>query len=199
MKRIITLSIAAVVLTGSAMAQNTKKAGQKEQAKEWKKNGNHGKKDRGEFVKDLNLSDAQKEQFKSLNKDYRAKEQVLRDERKAKAEQILTAEQKQKIEAQKQERKAAAEAKAENRFENMQKELNLSNDQAAKLKASNEAFRNKRKAILDDTSLSQEQKREQMKALADQHKTAVEGILTAEQIEKMKSQRINNKGAKRNS
>jgi Spy/CpxP family protein refolding chaperone len=218
MKRILTLTMAAALMIGSAMAQETskdKKEGKHKQNKEWKKKGSHGKHNRGEFAKDLNLTDAQKQQFKSINEEYRAKfkalrsndnatvgdvkkqSEALRKEQQEKMQNILTADQKAKMQELRSKKQTGSKAKGEKRFEEMQNDLNLSNDQATKLKSQNEAFRNKMQAIRDNKTLSQEQKKEQVKALAAEHKESLKSVLTAEQLDKMKANRKD--GGKRKS
>lgn len=83
--------------------------------------GKHGQKAQ-KFVKELNLSEAQREQMQAINKDAKAQRkaikdlpeadrkvaaQKLRDDRKAKTATILTPEQRQKLD----EMKAAHKAK----------------------------------------------------------------------------------------
>lgn len=52
------------------------------------------------FAKDLNLTDAQKEQMKTLNKDFRDKSQKLRKEHKENIAKILSPEQQKQLEKQ---------------------------------------------------------------------------------------------------
>jgi Spy/CpxP family protein refolding chaperone len=193
MKRIFTLAFAALLLAGSVMAQdNSKKENKKDKAgKEWKagdKKGKHGK-HKGAFAKELNLTDAQKEQIKAINQEYKGKEKASREERKAKFESVLTAEQKAKLEQMKQQRKAEGKERGEKRFESMKKDLNLSDVQGQQIKTLNEDFRNKAKAIKDNTSLTQEQKKEQLKALHEQRQAQMKSILTAEQQQKIEAKK----------
>jgi Spy/CpxP family protein refolding chaperone len=212
MKRIFTLSVAALLFAGTAMAQNVNKQAKKEKAtKEWKQGGKHGKHGAGSG-KELNLTDAQKQQIKALNEEYKAKikalknddnakvgdvkkqAQALREEQRIKMQNILTAEQKAKLADLKEKRKAEGKQKGEKRFQQMQKDLNLSADQSAKLKAQNEQFKTQAEAIKNNSSLTQDQKKEQFKTLMEQRKTAMKSILTAEQLEKMKAERKEHKG-----
>ncbi len=185
MKRILTLSIAALLFAGSAIAQDTKTSKDKA-GKEWKKDGKkgkHGKHKGAGFAKDLNLTDAQKEQMKAV-----------KQEQHSKMQNILTAEQKAKIAERKKQRQAEAKTRGANRFGDMQKELGITNDQAAQLKTQNEAFRNKAKAIRENNDLTKEQKKEQTKALHAERKESMKAILTAEQIQKMEAKRKDGKG-----
>jgi Spy/CpxP family protein refolding chaperone len=213
MKRIFTLSVAALLFAGTAMAQDVNKQAKKDKgAKEWKQGGKHGKHGGAGFGKELNLSDAQKQQIKALNEEYKGKmkalksndnatvgdvkkqAQALREEQRSKMQNILTAEQKTKLAELKEKRKAEGKAKGEKRFEQMQKNLNLSADQSAKLKAQNEQFKTQAEAIKSNSSLSQEQKKEQFKSLMEQRKASTKAILTPAQLEKMKAERKDKKG-----
>jgi len=197
MKRIFTLSFAALLLAGTAFAQNTKTPKDKA-GKEWKKDGQKNKHDKHKgaaLAKELELTDAQKEQFKTLKKESKEKEKALKAERKEKAQAILTADQQSKLAELKEKRKAEAKTKRANRYAAIQKESGITNDQAAQLKAQNEAFRNKAKAIRDNESLTKEQKKVQIKALHTERKESLRTILTAEQIQKMEAKR---KDMKRN-
>jgi Spy/CpxP family protein refolding chaperone len=216
MKRIFTLSVAALLFVGSTMAQNVKKDAKKDKAgKEWKKGGRHGKHGDVPFGKELNLTDAQKQQIKSLNEEYRSKmkalrsndnatvgdvkkqAQALREEQHSRMQNILTAEQKAKMAELKDKRKAGGKEKGAKHFEQMQKDLNLTADQSAKLKAQNEEFKTKAEAIKNNSSLSKEQKKEQFKSLMEQRKASTKSILTAEQLQKMEAKKKEHKGKDR--
>ncbi len=196
MKKILALSFAFAILGFSVSAQQTR------EMKSHRKGGQmqHGQKD---MYKDLNLSEAQKAQLK-INRDankakmdalekqdnltvkeMRARKTALMQEQKAQMESILTPEQKAKIAAD----RSAMAGKRKNmdgqRGEAMKEKLGLSNDQAAKLKAQNEATREKVKSIQANQSLSADQKKEQMKAVKDAANAERKSILTAEQIKKM--------------
>jgi hypothetical protein len=67
----------------------------------------------------------------------------------------------------------------------MKEKLNLTDEQAAKLKAQNEATHSKVKSIMDDQSLSLEQKKIQLKAIREASKNDRKSILTADQLKKM--------------
>lgn len=202
MKRILTLSFAALLLAGSAIAQDTKQAGKEKAGKEWKKHGKHGKHGKHHarkhdgMAKELNLSEAQKQEFKTLNQEYKTKAKALRAERKARAENILTAEQKSKVAALREKRKTEARQKGGDRFEKAKKELNLTEAQGQRMKAINESFRERAKAIRGNESLSKEQKKEQFKSLNEQRRNEMKAVLTAEQIQKLESRKKEFKGRK---
>jgi Spy/CpxP family protein refolding chaperone len=64
------------------------------------------------------------------------------------------------------------------------KELKLTDDQMAKLREINRAQADKLRALRQDTSLSQEDRRKKMQELRDANATALKGILSAEQFAK---------------
>jgi Spy/CpxP family protein refolding chaperone len=215
MKKLLIAASALLLIAGSAQAQST----QKDSAfRKHQRDGVHHKQGMG--MKDLNLTDAQKKQFKDLNESYRkqatdlrndkslsadqlkAKTQSLRKEQYGKMQTILTDEQKAKFAAQRKQggqkgmyTRGDKQARGRN-FEQMKTKLGLTDAQSAKLKANGEEFRNKAKAIRDNNSLSQEQKKEQVKALAQQNRENMKSILTPEQMEKLKAGRKNKMGSK---
>lgn len=72
-------------------------------------------------------------------------------------------------------------------MQKMQQELNLSADQQAKMTKLREEFKTKSQTIRNNNALSQEQKKEQYKSLAQEHRSQVKSILTKEQLEKMEA------------
>ena len=71
----------------------------------------------------------------------------------------------------------------------MKAELNLTDEQSAKLDANRKAMGDKMKAINENSKLSAEEKKTQMRELRKQQKESLESILTKEQLEKMKEKR----------
>ncbi len=65
-------------------------------------------------------------------------------------------------------------------------DLGLTDDQVAKLKAVQEASRPQLEAIMQDQSLSREQKRDKAQPIMKEARAKIESILTPEQREKMK-------------
>ena len=65
--------------------------------------------------------------------------------------------------------------------------LNLSADQQAKMTQIRTDFRSKAEVLRNNSALSQDQKRTQMKELMQQQQEQVKAVLTKEQREKMKS------------
>jgi Spy/CpxP family protein refolding chaperone len=71
--------------------------------------------------------------------------------------------------------------------------LDLTADQQAKMKTLHESYKSQAKAIKDNQSLSDDQKKEQMKALSVKRREEMKLILTPEQQQKMSQQRRNMK------
>lgn len=75
----------------------------------------------------------------------------------------------------------------------MKTALSLSNDQAFKIKAQNEATYTKLKAIKENETLSKDEKKQQMKTVKEISKEERKNILSAAQIKKMEEIKVNRK------
>jgi len=189
MKKVLIPLIALLALTVSVNAQHKMVKGKHHHQK-------------GMMAKELNFTDAQKAQAKTINEDARKKMQELnknesitvkeqRDrkaaiqkERKTKIDGLLTAEQKAKQTQLRAEHKAKKEAEYAKHLDKMKSNLNLTDDQVAKLKSQRTATRTKAEQIRNNESLSREQKKEQMMALKAEAKKQHDKILTPEQLKK---------------
>ena len=192
MKKVLIPLIALLALTVSVTAQNNMGI----------KGKHHHQHQKGMMAKQLNFTDAQKAQAKKINEDSRKKMLELnknesitvkeqRDrkagiakERKAKMDGLLTAEQKTKQTQLKAEHKAKKEAGYAKRMDRMKTNLNLTDDQVAKLKAQRAANHAKAEQIKNNETLSREQRKEQMIALKTEAKSQQAKIFTAEQLKK---------------
>ena len=206
MKKFLLAASALFLMTAASQAQTTQSESQVQ------------KHHRGAFshhngMQNLNLSDTQKKQMKDLRESYhkqiadlqndkslsadqlKEKTQTLRKEQFSKMQSFLTPEQKTQM--------ASLRAGGANRdfgrgqrFEQMQAQLGLTADQAAKLKASREDFHKKAEAIRADNSLTDAQKKDQVKALAKQHHESLKSVLTPDQLAKLKAGRKMKNNAK---
>lgn len=79
----------------------------------------------------------------------------------------------------------------------MMSELNLTSDQKTKLKEMRMANKQKRDAIMNNSSLSETQKREQLKDLHKEHAKGLDTVLTDDQKAKMKSMKEQRKNDKK--
>lgn len=157
----------------------------------------------GMAFKNLNLTDAQKQQMKADHesfkkqmheldkndnmtvKEYREKKDALHKAQKEKMMSMLTPEQKNQLEQNKKNRLAEREARDAKRMEKMKTNLGLTDDQVAKIKTSRESIRTQMNAIREDDKLSSTEKKEKLMALKEQHKNSIKQYLTPEQISKM--------------
>jgi len=160
--------------------------------------------ERHKAMQELNLTEAQKEQFKTEKdafrqkmeahkknenitvKEWKAKRESLVKEHKAKMESVFTPEQKAKLEKIKKDGQARQQEMMKQRAEKMKTHLGLTEEQSAKLEKSRKEMGDKMKAIRENKSLTDEQKREQMRELGKKQKENMKSILTEEQLKKMK-------------
>lgn len=209
MKKIISAALSITLLVGAAQAQTTGKGDRQHRG------------ERKEMTyKKLNLTADQKAKFQSL-RDAQKKEMdalrqsgnVTQEQRKAVHEKyktqydaILTPAQREEWNKQQTTgRKGDKSMGFGNRGGNMgaqaaffKKELNLTNDQETKLTALFQEFRSKAQNIRSNNNLSQEQKRTQVQALAQQYMTQGKAVLTPEQakkFEEMKGKRWNRRNS----
>ncbi len=158
----------------------------------------------GMDMKQLNLTEEQKAKFKTQKEEFRkkmeelkkndgitvkewkSKAEALRKEHKAGMDKILTSDQKAQLEKMKVEGKAKREAMEKKHGETMKTRLGLSDEQSAKMDANRKEIGEKMKAIRENKSLSDEQKKEQMKELHKKQKENMKSILTEEQLKKIK-------------
>ena len=157
---------------------------------------------KGMDMNQLNLTDAQKEQFKTQKesfrkqmeelkkndnitvKEWRSRMENLKKEQKTKMQSILTSDQKAQIEKMKAERKAMNEIDAKARMEKMKLRLGLTDEQAAKLKKNRTEMMEKMKALKENDKMDADKKKEQMHDLMKKQKEQMKSILTEEQMKK---------------
>jgi Spy/CpxP family protein refolding chaperone len=192
MKKIILSALALAVATLTIQAQDM--PGKKHHSK-----GRH----HAEVFQQLNLTEDQQTQVKTINDDFRKqvqelkknenitvkdqkdRMQALRNDHKTKMQNLLTSDQKAQLEKMKQDRKATHEVDAKAKMDKMKIRLGLSDDQVARLKKSRTETAAKMKAIHENASLTDDQKKEQAKELMKQRKENLKSILTEEQLKKM--------------
>ena len=155
-------------------------------------------------MKQLNLTDAQKGQFKKENesfrnklaelkkneditvKEWKSQMESLRKSHKSSMDGILTTEQKGQIEKMKADGKARHEGMMKKRGEHMKTRLGLTDEQSAKLQKNREETGKKIKEIRENTSLGDEKKREAIREIMKGQRETMKTILSKEQLEKMK-------------
>ena len=179
--------------------------------KKWtKKDFSHKQFKNGAGLDSLHLSDAQKMQVRTINESFRQqmqdlhkqgsitvdqqkqKREALAKERKEKIAAILTPAQKQQFEASSKDSKNwRNDGMRANKIEDMKKDLNLSPDQSAKLNTLNSTFKTNLQNIRQNSALSSDEKKEQMKSLMKQHRSDMDALLTNDQKEQLKSRQKN--------
>lgn len=202
MKKIVLTLIlgAAAVATVAAQEIPERKAdGYKPHAK----HRMHGKRD----FANLNLTQDQKDKFKALSEEQRAqmsdlkkqdnitvkesreKMEALHKDYKQKRESILTSEQKTQLQKDRAASKERAMDSGRKRGERMKQELNLSDEQSAKLTENRKQMSENMKSIRENAALTDVQKKEQTRELMKKQHESMKSILTEEQMEKFKQQR----------
>jgi hypothetical protein len=212
MKKLI-FSTAIIALVLSVQSQEIPERKSERPMMDQKNKGHHPM--QGIDMKQINLTDAQKEQFKIQKesfrkqmeelkkndnitvKEWKGKAEALRKQHKEQTQSILTKEQKSQLEKMKVERKAKNEAMGKQRAEKMKTTLGLTEEQSAKMQTNRLKMGEKMKAIRENTSLSDEQKRENMKQLHKEQKEFMKSILTQEQLNKMKENKHHKPGGER--
>lgn len=193
MKRILSTALAILLFVGASQAQSTAEG----------KGRHHGK--GSEMAKELNLSAEQKAKLKSIHEAEKKDMQALKSDGRTEAdrvarkeihekyriqiESVLTAEQKAKFKEERKEFKDGRMDKADRKEDGREfgQELNLSADQKTKVASLNQEFKTKMNGVKSNTSLSADEKKAQMKNLAEAHRNSLKTILTPEQAGKMKS------------
>lgn len=192
MKKIILSAVALAVATFTLQAQDGPGKGR------------HGKgKQHTEVFRQLNLTEDQKTQMKAINEDFRTqmqdlkknenitvkeqkdKLQSIRNNHKTKMQNLLTADQKAQLEKMKQNREATHKVDAKARMEKMKIRLGLTDNQVAQMEKGRTETMTKVKAIRENKSLSDDQKKDQVKELMKQRKESLKTILTDEQMKKL--------------
>ncbi|MGB3007823.1 MAG: hypothetical protein WBC06_15010 [Chitinophagaceae bacterium] len=160
----------------------------------------------------LNLSDTQKEQFKTQNlefkkkmedlkkneditvKEWKSRMENLRKDHKTKMESLLTTEQKAKIEKMKSDGKARQEENMKVKAYQMKLHYGLTDEQSAKMEKNHKEMAEKMKTLRENKSLSDEKKKEEMKVIMKKNQETLKSILTEEQLKKMKEERKHKQG-----
>lgn len=209
MKKYLIAFAAFTIVTASANAQTKRNATDDANIVHHEKRGskNH-RSDKTMMMKQLNLSDAQKQQAKSLKEDFKAqhkqleegknslsmqdyqsKKQQLRKDQRSKFESILTSDQKSKMaDLTKDQRQKRHEMKKGERGQ-MKSSLNLTDDQVSKLQQQHENFKSQAKAIKENNTYTEEQKKKNLTDLRKQIHESDKTILTAEQLQKKEEMR----------
>jgi Spy/CpxP family protein refolding chaperone len=189
MKKILMGALSLLLITAAAQAQDTTQKGQH----------------RKQQIETLNLTtdqkarlktlrEAQQKEWTALKKDKAALTEADKKQRRemqqkyqAQMKAILTPEQQAQLAQNRAQHQKSARAKGQHK--GMKEVLNLTEVQQTKMKALNSDFKTKRETLRKDTSLTEAQKKEGLKAIAQQHRSEVKSMLTAEQQQKLETMR----------
>ena len=151
----------------------------------------------------LNLTQEQKEQMKTIHEDsrkqmqelgkneditvkeWKARQESIRKSEREQIQNILTPEQKAKMAEARTAGKQKWQEHAKDRMDQMKTRLNLTDDQSKALEDIRMASRQKIEALRTDKTMSQEDKREAIRSVMKDQRDSLKSILTTEQLEKM--------------
>jgi Spy/CpxP family protein refolding chaperone len=197
-KSLLTLLVIAIALNGFAQDVPGRH-------RMHRKPGVHGRP--GKNLQQLNLTTGQKEQFrkeresfrKSMEdlkkkdditvKEWRTRMEKLRTEHRGKMDKILTPEQKDKARKLREEERTRRQDMMKQRGDRMKSKLGLTADQSARMDQNRQEMMNKMKAIRENSSLSQDKKREQLREVMQKQREFMKGLLTDEQQKQFREMR----------
>lgn len=158
----------------------------------------------GMNMEQLNLTDQQKTEMKAINEDFKqqmtdlkksedkitvtewkGKMATIRKDHHEKVQKVLTDEQKASMKKMRKEHGRKFRQDKHNRIETMKKELNLSDEQTLAVEKNLAESLKKMKAVHEDKSLSEDQKKEQFKTLHNQEQEGLKKILSPDQWNKL--------------
>lgn len=157
----------------------------------------------GDALAQLNLTDQQKNEMKAINDNFKqqmsdlkksedkitvtewkTKMADIRKDHHEKMEKVLTDDQKASLKNMRKEHGNRFRQGKGNRMEQMKKELNLTDDQSAAVEKNLGESLKKMRAVHDDKSLTDDQKKEQFKTLHNQQEDNLKSILMPDQWNK---------------
>jgi len=209
MKKIITSALVIALTIGAASAQTTANSPAKEHQKEHRAGF-----DKLNLTADQKAKlQSVRADFKKQMTDLKNNSQLTADEQKShrkelyqqyqsQTEAILTPAQKDQLAKMKADRKAKhkdgqfhkgqawkhnKDSKGFARGAQLQKELNLTQEQQSKMAQLRTDFKSKFESIHNDQSLTQDQKKEKMQELRKDQQAQMKTVLTDEQLQKLQS------------
>jgi len=150
---------------------------------------------KGHFGK-LQLTAEQKKQLRAIRMEARDRAAIIRhdqnlslEQKAAKLRELRKSTREQRMAVLTPEQREQMKAMRAGRRGQMAKELGLTPDQRSKVKETVQSARQQRKSVLNDGSLSEEQKLAQLKQIRVSTKTQLASILTPEQLDKWQQMR----------
>jgi Spy/CpxP family protein refolding chaperone len=167
---------------------------------------------------ELSLDDVQYKAVKAINEEYADKQiQVRRDsalskesrynkmrtlhhEKNAALKKVLTEEQHKKLVASRtahaNKHNARMARRHSDRAQRMQKNLSLTDEQTAKIKAIDKEFADKFRLLRGDSTLAKEDSRVRARQLREEYQSRTKSVLSEEQLKKWESQKAEHKRKK---
>jgi len=202
MKKILSTALAIVLFVGASQAQTTDNNDRPHKGHRQEMGMNNLNLTADQKAKLQAIREAQKSEMETLKKNGNVtaeQRKALREKYHSQFQSVLTPAQQEQMKKQREDWKDKAKdgkgfGKKGKAFGNrgdmggqaafLKKELNLTADQETKLKSIFEEFRTKAQGLRSNSSLSQEQRKEQMKSLAQQYMSQGKAVLTPEQAKK---------------
>lgn len=200
MKRILTTALAIALFVGAAQAQSTTTPPQ-----------DHTRGQGKGAMQGLNLTADQKAQLKSIREAEKKEmdalkaggavtpeqRKALRQKYRSQLDAVLTPEQREQMKNSMKTHRMDSTGKGGRSFERkgdrfgkatsfLNQDLNLTADQQTKLKSYADDFRAKAEDLRGNASLTDDQRKEQMRSLAKQYMEQSKAVLTPEQVQKLK-------------
>jgi Spy/CpxP family protein refolding chaperone len=170
---------------------------------------------RSDAMAQLNLTEDQKNEMKVINDDFKqqmtdlkksedkitvtewkSKMAAIRKDHHEKIEKVLTDEQKASLKTMHKEHGKKFRQDKRNRIKEMKKALNLTDEQTTAVQNNLSESLKKIRAVHDDKSLTDDQKKAQYKTLQDQEQQGLKSILTADQWNKYQELKKNHRYGK---
>ncbi len=167
----------------------------------------HGKPGMEKMKQELNLTEAQQKEMKTLQESFRAKMKDLMDnekitvkeqrdrryklgqEHRAAMQQVLTDEQKQKMTAMRDEQAKKMQERQGRHFEEAAADLKLTDNQQEQIKQLHEKHMAAVKSVRDNEGLDRTARETTLKNLMEQHKAAIKKVLSKDQFEQWEKMR----------
>jgi Spy/CpxP family protein refolding chaperone len=201
MKKILLSMLALFIVISIACAQNPKEPSHRRHFHY-----------RNKLSKELNFTDQQKDQLKSISRDYHQKLLTLNQDesitvkemRDRKAtfshdyhqafQNILTQEQKDKLNDMRKRMEDKRKMMAEKKLDKMKEKLNLTDEQTTKIRELNDKYRDQYKKYLGMDGSDRSAKREELLGLRKQQKADIDAVLTSDQQKQLDDWQKNKTG-----
>lgn len=167
---------------------------------------------------ELSLDEVQYKAVKAINEEYADKQilvwrdsalskesrhnkiRTLHQEKNAALKKVLTEEQHKKLVANRaahaKKHKSRMARHHSDRAQRMQKNLSLTDEQTAKIKAIDKEFADKFSLLLDDSTLAKEDSRARAMQLREEYRSRTKSVLSEEQLKKWESRKAEHKRKK---